>query len=152
MKNTIKLGVTTLAVAAGLAIGVSTTQPVNAATWHKGTPKVLRGKWVDGTKEQILNYYPFFSMKANGLTESGIDPVINKNMHYHHKKGSHLYYVKGHETLYSHGKQVNYYKFNLQKTTRKHKSYKVKYYIYYQTDSGQTWRAKKANYGHYFYK
>ncbi|MFD1454544.1 hypothetical protein ACFQ44_02465 [Levilactobacillus lanxiensis] len=152
MKSQMRLGMTVVALAMGLAIGGNTTQNASAATWHRGTPKALRGKWTDGKKEAVLNYYPFIIVKPKELSESGIDPVINKHLHYRHKKGSHIYDVRGHETMYSHGKLVNYYRFKLSKTTRKHKSHKVKFYIYKQRGNGQDYQAKKAKYGHYFYK
>ncbi|WP_203638024.1 hypothetical protein [Levilactobacillus wangkuiensis] len=152
MKSQMKLGMTVIALATGLAIGGSTTQTASAATWHRGTPKALRGEWVDRKRSAIGNFQPSFVVKANGLEVSGIDPVINKHMHYRHKKGSHIYDVKGHETMYSHGKLINYYRFKLSKTTRKHKSHKVKFYIYKQRGNGQDYQAKKAKYGHYFYK
>lgn len=152
MNEIARAGVVAVAVAAGLTISGVATPSAQAATWHQGIPKILRGKWVDGKKNQLLNYYPTFVGKANELSFSGIDPTINQHMHYRHKKGSSIYYVKGHETMYSHGKLVNYYKFSLHKTTRKHKKYQTKFYIYYQNNDGQIWRAKKAHYSHYFYK
>jgi len=44
MRSQMKLGMTVIALAAGLVIGGSATQTASAATWHRGTPKVLRGK------------------------------------------------------------------------------------------------------------
>lgn len=152
MKSVMRGGITTLAVMAGLVVGESTISSASAAKWHKGIPKALRGEWEAAKMGPIRGFRPSMSIKQNGLETSGIDPVINKHMHYRHKKGSHVYYVKGHETLYSHGKLVNYYKFKLHKTNRKHKSHKAKFYIYLQRGNNQDWRAKKANYGHYFYK
>ncbi|MCY9807379.1 hypothetical protein OXT66_07510 [Lentilactobacillus senioris] len=39
-----------LTVASGLAFSVATPQTVNAASYHNGVPKVLRGKWRSGIK------------------------------------------------------------------------------------------------------
>jgi hypothetical protein len=150
MRNMLKVGTTALAVVAGLAIGASTTQSANAATWHKGTPKVLRGKWVDPKKDKTLDYYPWFTIKSNALL---LPFVTNKNMTYQHKKGSHVYYIKGHEMGWTHGKLVNYYKFKVSKTNRKHKSYKAQWYGYKQTgESVQTSPNKHPTYGHVYYK
>ncbi|MGF2384683.1 hypothetical protein [Lentilactobacillus otakiensis] len=38
---------------AGLGLGAVST-PANAASWHRGTPKVLRGKWDNnGAKDEL---------------------------------------------------------------------------------------------------
>lgn len=152
MNKIVSAGVVTVAVAAGLTIGVVTTPSAEAATWHQGTPKILRGKWVDKIKQEPLDYYPYFDIKANGIDFSGNDPTIMKNMRYHHRKGSAVYYVKGHETFYSHGKLVNYFKFKFDKSKSHNKSRRVKYYVYRQIGDGLNYKAKKAYYGHYFYK
>lgn len=150
MKTMLKVSTTALAVIAGLAMGVSTTQTASTAKWHKGTPKILRGKWVDPKKDRILDYYPYFKIKANALL---LPMVTNKNMSYQHKKGSHVYNIRGHEMGWTHGKLVNYYRFKVSKTNRKHKSYKAQWYGYKQTgESKQTSPIKHPTYGHVYYK
>ncbi|CAJ1224640.1 hypothetical protein [Lactiplantibacillus xiangfangensis] len=71
-----------------------------AATWHKGTPKVLRGKWrikhvstrVDRLKVTKKRVY---------LYSSG--PFHLKNIKYK-KTGAHSYKVRGYEYTYLHAK------------------------------------------------
>lgn len=47
MKTRILTATATLAL--GLEIGLAYTPSTHAATWHRGTPKALRGNWRDST-------------------------------------------------------------------------------------------------------
>ena len=56
MRKSLNLG---LALLAGLSIGMTSLTTANAATWHKGTPKVARGYWYHAAGKQ-KSYYLFY--------------------------------------------------------------------------------------------
>lgn len=94
---------------AGLAalttLGLAVSTPVStahAATWHQGTPKILRGKWrLDDVSPTLVHLrvtkqrFYFYSM----------GPLYYlKNVHYQ-KVGQHAYKLRGYE--YTHHKRYD---------------------------------------------
>ncbi|WP_283678420.1 hypothetical protein [Lentilactobacillus sp. Marseille-Q4993] len=91
-----------IAVIAGLALGgvtyVSTQQQVDAAGWHKGTPKVLRHHYT--SKRHGISYYT--TIGKAGFDDGGPgDGLHLKNVKYK-KVGKHSYIFSGIEYFYSH--------------------------------------------------
>lgn len=100
-----------LATTVGLAVGATSAQ---AATWHKWTPTALRGTWKSKPVNMVGTTYRYpviIGKNSVGIGHGVGDPTVTKSAMYHHKAGSHYYYVKSHETLYSNGAQVDYFKF-----------------------------------------
>lgn len=80
----------------GLSTLVPITQTAQAATWHKGTPKVLRGKWrvkhVSTSTERLQ-----ITKSRVYLYSAGSFNL--KNVKYK-KTGAHSYKVRGYEYTY----------------------------------------------------
>lgn len=68
--------ITTLGIS-GLA-----TNPVQAASWHKGTPKVLRGNWVYHRKQ--VSQWGYYHISANKMTsdDQGMPGLTYKHLKY----------------------------------------------------------------------
>lgn len=131
--------------ALGLAIGFGTT--AHATTWHRGMPSALRGTWK--TKSiTVAGTHTRFEVKIgkNLINNAGGfgDPMVSNNQSYHHKAGSHYYYVKGHETLYTNGKEIFYYKFY-------QKGNKMHLMNYLTINNGHKF-SPEHHYGHWYYK
>lgn len=81
---------------------ILTTQ---ASSWHKGTPKVIRGSWVyKGNTAHVhakigKNFYHFESFA----------PIHMNNVSYK-KIGKYTYKIRGYEPLYAKKNIVNYFK------------------------------------------
>lgn len=88
------------------ALGISITPLFNskqaeAATWHKGTPKVLRGTWQKKVHEGGISFDTGIQIKKNYFTTfSPGDPLYLKPVSYH-KVGNGTYALKGKEVIYS---------------------------------------------------
>lgn len=92
--------IVTIALSAGLFGGmIATTNNANAASWHKGTPKYLRGTWTSkqsvwpGTKTQIL----VTKKSVKLLHFQNPDSYASTKYRY---IGHHKYTIVGREVLY----------------------------------------------------
>ncbi|GAX02596.1 hypothetical protein IWT140_00193 [Secundilactobacillus pentosiphilus] len=102
-----------LAAVLGLSIGAGTT--AHATTWHKGVPTAIRGTWKTHSIAAAGTHYRLqLKIGKDSITNGGGfgDPTWTNHQSYHHKSGSAYYYVKGHEKVYTGGKEVIYYKFH----------------------------------------
>lgn len=62
-----KAMIATALLTAGLGFGAAST-PANAASWHKGTPSALRGKW----KTKPWKAYGYWYDSRSTITKKGI--------------------------------------------------------------------------------
>lgn len=101
-----------IAIAATLSMGASvlfsTTETAQAATWHKNVPSAIRGTWKE--KGGDLNYKFKITSSTFKLSARLGDPQTANKVMYHHAKGSSYYYLRGHETAYTSGRELLYYK------------------------------------------
>jgi len=140
-----------MAILVGLSIGLVGETQGQAATWHRGTPKALRGVWT-GKKTFMLGSYihPTISFRQKFFDAgSEGDPAQYKRMSYRHRRGSHSYDLKGHEWFYSHYKTVGY--FHVQVRSAGHGKRKVHFNCYRLLDHGHQIGGSRA-YGAWFYK
>ena len=80
----------------GLSILTPVSQTAQAATWHKGTPRVIRGKWrmyPTPVSVQHLN------IVKDHVRYYSVGPWYLNNVSYK-KTGSHKYLVRGYEYTY----------------------------------------------------
>lgn len=111
--NRWQLFLASLIAALSLGLGFGTT--AYATTWHKGTPSALRGTWKTKSIAVAGTHYRLkLSIGKDSITNGGGfgDPTWTNHQSYHHKSGSAYYYVKGHEKVYTGGKEIFYYKFH----------------------------------------
>lgn len=94
------LMVATMVLAFTGVFSIATT--TQAATWHAGTPTALRGVWRTKTAHSMRYYIHVGKSTYNDeqvydtKTHSYItDPFRLTQVVYHHKSGSHYYYIKG---------------------------------------------------------
>ncbi|MDT7019860.1 hypothetical protein RI509_11805 [Levilactobacillus namurensis] len=86
----------------GLALATpAPTATAQAATWHKGTPKIIRGKWRGTThKVKQIHYqgHADLLIKAKSITNNPAlpprDPDYSTKLHYK-KTGKKTYTIKG---------------------------------------------------------
>lgn len=132
-----------------LLLGEGMTAPTaHAATWHNGTPTVLRGTW----KTKTLTVGPGIKTqlywklgKSYMMTGGGLGDGLSTNRTaYHHKAGSRYYYVRGHENINTAGHEVEYYRFY--KVGNKFKA--TNYLRYYNGKFSKGY----ASEGHVYYK
>lgn len=101
-----------VAVTAGVLMGTfatfSTAETAQAATWHKNVPSAIRGTWKE--KGGDLNYKFKITSSTFKLRARLGDPQTANKVMYHHAKGSSYYYLRGHETAYTSGREFLYYK------------------------------------------
>ncbi|MCH4165110.1 MAG: hypothetical protein LKF37_10090 [Lentilactobacillus diolivorans] len=101
-----------------------------AATWKRYTPAVLRGHWKALHKIPAMGGHlrPYCIVKKDYFNAGAFsDPALNNKVQYRHKTDSQIYYIKCHEIVYSHEKQVNYYKFILHNSNKSGKKYMLKF-------------------------
>jgi len=86
-----------LIAAVALTVGGAGSVTANAATWHKGTPKALRGKYqkhrtssAEGFGESITITPKKITISVSNLSGQYVSRLKYK------KIGSHLYRLKGH--------------------------------------------------------
>lgn len=94
MNKVVKMAVTAMTV---LLMGGTVSTTASAATWHKGTPKTLRGNWKGKT-------FTYNGVKVRGVWVVGKKTIRSesptmpgqtwKNLRYH-KVGKGVYKVKG---------------------------------------------------------
>jgi len=86
----------------GLTLVAPVTTTAQAATWHRGTPKALRGKWrIEGVSTGILH----LRLTKSHVYFYSMGPLYYlKNVKYK-KVGSHAYKVRGYE--YTHNLEKN---------------------------------------------
>lgn len=128
-----------------LGLSVSQETTAHATTWHKGTPTALRGKWKTKPIAAVGTHYRLqLSIGKDSITDSGGfgDPTWTNHQSYHHKSGSEYYYVKGHEKVYTGGKEIFYYKF--------HKvGNKIHLMTYLTINNGHKYAGHKYSYWYY---
>lgn len=101
LKTLILAAFTTLSVSLVAPLG---SQSVQAATWHKGTPKALRGTWQ--RTEHVSGKYGFSFksgirfQKSHSTTLSLGDPFVMNHLKYK-KVGKTAFVLSGIEYLYS---------------------------------------------------
>jgi len=85
-----------LALLAGFSIGTAGLTTANAATWHKGTPKVLRRYWsTKGTSKGKMNWSQFRGTKKGfQLGHMGMPGVLVAHSRY--KRVGRTYILTGH--------------------------------------------------------
>lgn len=93
-----KTMIATALLTAGLGFGVVNTT-ANAASWHKGTPKVLRGNWNNrkGKVELQVSRKSIYVMPYNGAAISRVKSIkyryVGNHTYQYHQKfqegGSH---------------------------------------------------------------
>lgn len=94
--NKLRSFVVLVTLVLGLSVLSPVTQTAQAASWHKGTPKALRGKWrvkhVSTSTEHLHITKSHVYLYSSG-------PFNLKNVKYK-KIGSHTYKVRGYEYTY----------------------------------------------------
>ncbi|RRG06765.1 MAG: hypothetical protein DUD35_14220 [Lactobacillus sp.] len=68
---------------AGLTVGIaSLSTTADAATWHKGTPKVLRGNWIYHRKQ--VSQWGYFHISSNKMLsdDQGMPGLTYKHLKY----------------------------------------------------------------------
>ncbi|MEE8823440.1 hypothetical protein LASUN_10520 [Lentilactobacillus sunkii] len=107
-----KTMIATALITAGLGIGAASS-PANAANWHNGTPKFLRGNYrhaaghvydvVNGHYKLVKNYH-VVTITKHTIQEmaGGGDPDSIKNVRYVYL-GHHTYEFKGNLAFYGPG-------------------------------------------------
>lgn len=93
----IKVKTLALVALTTLTLGAVPATPASAATWHKGTPKVLRGKYQELHKTPAQGFaseYTFTTKKF--LWGVSNMPLQSHSRLRYQKLGTHLYRLKGH--------------------------------------------------------
>ncbi|MTV82556.1 hypothetical protein [Secundilactobacillus folii] len=100
----------TIAVAAGLAGGAVTTgTSAQAATWHQGMPKALRGVW-HTKKIKFFGGVRFTIRIGKNYSHAAVtDPDVLNHTRYRYL-GHHDYKVNGYEPIYSKKRTNRYFK------------------------------------------
>lgn len=143
--NRWKLFLAGLVAALSLGLGLGTT--AHATTWHGGVPSALRGTWKTKSIAVMGTYHRFEIRigKASIVDAGGFgDPTWTNHQSYHHKSGSAYYYVKGHEKMYTGGREMIYYKF--------HKVGNKLHMMNYLTIQNGHKFSPEHHYGHWYYK
>lgn len=84
-------GARTLVFVAMLGIGGSVTTTAQASTWHKGTPKVVRGSFQTKKYGADLTMSCVIRPKAFIFSASGMPTQVGYNVHY--KNLGHHHYI-----------------------------------------------------------
>ncbi|MEE8823430.1 hypothetical protein LASUN_10420 [Lentilactobacillus sunkii] len=72
-KRKILLG--TVALSLGLLFAVGSSNNVNAATWHKGTPRVLHGYWYNKQDKLLITNKSVYIIPKTGASVSRVKSV-----------------------------------------------------------------------------
>lgn len=79
---------------AGLAVG---QVPAQAATWHTGTPKALRGMYQAHRENQAEGFGPVLKLTAKSVSRQNSNWPLIKITHVKYKRLKHnAYLIKGH--------------------------------------------------------
>lgn len=88
-------------------MGFTTTGQAKT-TWHKGTPRAIRGTWIENTKDlhrtgRQSGYYYRITSQVVKDGDIGTSALHYKEVKpaYYHKKGSKTYYMKSTETQFN---------------------------------------------------
>ncbi|KRO04310.1 hypothetical protein IV54_GL001558 [Levilactobacillus paucivorans] len=74
---------------------VGTSTMVQAASWHKGSPKIARGMWTDKAKYPKGTMYDYIHISKTRFVMSDNDPLLT---HLRYKKvGKRTYKFRGYE-------------------------------------------------------
>ena len=94
MRKIAKLAMTAMTV---LLVGGTVSTTASAATWHKGTPKALRGKYQGKRTSSVQGFGPAYTLTAKkfDISESNMPDQLVTHLKYK-KIGTHLYRLKGH--------------------------------------------------------
>ncbi|AQW20749.1 hypothetical protein PL11_001870 [Lentilactobacillus curieae] len=127
-----KKTVLALLVSAGLFGGLTITSAnTEAATWHQGTPKALRGTWKTKPNRFFGNVVFTIRIGKNYSHAMGSDPDFLNKVKYQYL-GHHYYKIRGIETVYSHKPTTRYFKWDskhhIQYNTTRSMKYGESYY------------------------
>ncbi len=134
-------------------IGVS--QTIKAATWKKYTPLILRGHWYSLHKYNVMDSWIKYQciFTRNHFNAGGINDIaLDDQIHYRHKVNSRVYYIKGHEVVYSKGAQIDYYKIILEKSNVRNKKYRLKFRFLGSSHKHSAFAPYKQAYGEWLYR
>lgn len=90
-----KAMITTLVLTIGLGIS-AISMPANAASWHKGTPAVLRGVYQYKKYSQAQGFGDIVRMYPNRIEISQSNNPLWKITNIHYKKMGRYYHIIGH--------------------------------------------------------
>lgn len=86
-----------LAALGALAFGLAAPVSAQAATWHRGTPKALRGKYQAVRKTAAQGFADEYRFTAKTFTWAVSNMPLQRHTHLKYRSlGHHLYRLKGH--------------------------------------------------------
>ncbi|MGP4116628.1 hypothetical protein [Levilactobacillus zymae] len=98
MRKSLKLALT---LVAGLTLGTASLNTAKAATWHKGTPKALRGSWIYHRKQVSQFGQITFTASKYQRQDQGMPQTKGKHLKYRYvghgtyKIHAYIYGAKG---------------------------------------------------------
>lgn len=87
---------TTTAIALSSTGALATQQPVQAASWHSGTPVALRGTYQYKKASPAEGFGAIFKVLPTSLYDSVSNNPVIHIIHTKYRKVGHYYFVKGH--------------------------------------------------------